>query len=143
MSRLFRFPTAVRRDPAVDAWMRSHAGPLGEIAQQWFDVMRGCADDVKELLHDGHPTACVDDAAFAEVNAFTHHVNVGLFLGAEMDDPAGLLEGTGRFMRHVKLRPGEAVDTEALRELIERACADMRALLAAARASGRAGPVDG
>ena len=138
MSRLMQFPTAVRHDPAIDAWMRAHAGPLGDLAQRWFDVMRRCGDDVKELMHDGHPTACVDDAAFAEVNAFTRHVNVGLFLGAEMEDPDHLMEGTGRFMRHVKLRPGEEVDAAALEALIERACVDMRALLASARASGRA-----
>jgi hypothetical protein len=138
MSRLMQFPTAVRHDPAIDDWMQAHAGPLGDLAQRWFDVMRRCGDDVKELMHDGHPTACVDDAAFAEVNAFTHHVNVGLFLGAEMDDPDRLLEGTGRFMRHVKLRPGEEVDATALTSLIERACVDMRALLASARAGGRA-----
>jgi hypothetical protein len=136
MSRLMQFPTAVRHDPAVDAWMQAHSGPLGDLARHWFDVMRRCGDDVKELLHDGHPTACVDDAAFAEVNAFTRHVNVGLFLGAEMADPAGLLEGTGRFMRHVKLRPGEPVDAPALEALIARACVDMRALLASARARG-------
>jgi len=138
MSRLMQFPTAVRHDPAIDTWMREHAGPLGDLARRWFDVMRRCGDDVKELMHDGHPTACVDDAAFAEVNAFTRHVNVGLFLGAEMDDPDRLMEGTGRFMRHVKLRPEEEIDAAALEALIRRAYVDMRALLASARASGRA-----
>ena len=58
---------------------------------------------MRELLHDGHPTACVADAAFAYVNAFTAHVNVGFFRGAELVDPARMLEGTGRYMRHVKL----------------------------------------
>lgn len=65
--------------------------------------MRACGDDVRELLHDGHPTACVREAAFGYVNAFTSHVNVGFFRGAEIDDPDGPLEGTGKFMRHVKL----------------------------------------
>jgi hypothetical protein len=127
MSRLMRFPGAVRRDPAIDAWMREHSGGLGAIAQRWFAVMRECGDDVRELLHDGHPTACVGDAAFGYVNAFTAHVNVGFFLGAEIADPAGLLEGTGRFMRHVKLRPGTEVDAAALTRLIETAYMDMKA----------------
>ena len=61
--------------------------------------MRNCGDDVREVLHDGHPTACVADAAFAYVNAFKAHVNVGFFRGAEIVDPDGLLEGTGKFMR--------------------------------------------
>lgn len=126
MSQLFRFSKAVKRDPAIDDWMRAHAGQLGSIAERWFKVMRQCGDDVREVLHDGHPTACVTDAAFAYVNAFTAHVNVGFFRGAEIADPDGLLEGTGKFMRHVKLSPDREVDTAALTGLIETAYADMK-----------------
>ena len=126
MEQIFRFPEAVERDAAVESWMEQHPGELGKIAKRWFDVLRGCGDDVRELLHDGHPTACVQDAAFAYVNAFTAHVNVGFFRGAELDDPAQLLEGSGKFMRHVKLRPGVEVDAAALGTLIEAAYADMQ-----------------
>jgi hypothetical protein len=49
--------------------------------------MRGCGDDVRELLHDGHPTACVGDAAFAYVNAFTAHVDVGFFAAPRLLTP--------------------------------------------------------
>lgn len=122
-----RFPGALRRDPAIDAWMHEHAGELGAIAQRWFEAMRGCGHDVRELLHDGHPTACVGDAAFGYVNAFTAHVNVGFFLGAQLDDPAGLLEGTGKNMRHVKLRPGGGIDREALAALIQAAYSRVKA----------------
>jgi hypothetical protein len=126
MSQLFRFPSSVKRDPAIEVWMRAHPGELGAIAQQWFAVMRDCGDDVRELLHDGHPTACVADAAFAYVNAFNAHVNVGFFRGAEIADPEHLLEGTGKFMRHVKLRPESDVDAPALVKLIKTAYSDMR-----------------
>lgn len=126
MSQLLRFPSSVRRDPAIDEWMREHPGELGEIAGRWFEVMRTCGDDVRELLHDGHPTACIGDAAFGYVNAFAAHVNVGFFRGAEIADPDGLQEGTGRFMRHVKLGPERDVDGAALTALIETAYADMK-----------------
>jgi hypothetical protein len=119
--RLLRFETAAKRDPAIDAWFESRAYQLGTIAQPWYERMRQCGDDVRELLHDGHPTACVGDAAFGYVNAFTAHVNVGFFLGAHLADPAGLLEGTGKNMRHVKLRPGSEIDRQALAGLIQAA----------------------
>ena len=106
--------------------MREHASELGTIAQRWFEVMRDCGEDVRELLHDGHPTACVDDAAFGYVNAFKAHVNVGFFRGAELSDPSNLLEGTGKFMRHVKLRPERDVDANALMKLIETAYTDIK-----------------
>jgi hypothetical protein len=124
-SALLCFPSAVKRDPAIERWMDEHRGELGEIARRWFEVMRRCGDDVRELLHDGAPTACVGDAAFGYVNAFRAHVNVGFFRGAEIADPAGLLEGTGRFMRHVKLGPGRDVDAAALAKLIDTAYTDM------------------
>jgi len=126
-----RFPTSVERDPAIDVWMHEHSDQLGAIAQRWFEVMRSCGDDVRELLHDGHPTACVGDAAFAYVNAFKAHVNVGFFRGTEIADPKGLLEGTGKFMRHVKLSPERVVNAAALTNLIETAYRDMKARLKA------------
>lgn len=126
MSQLFRFPNALKRDPAVEGWMDEHSGELGLIARRWFEVMRTCGNDVRELLHDGHPTACVGDAAFGYVNAFKAHVNVGFFRGAELADPESLLEGTGKLMRHVKLSPERDVDPIALTNLINTAYANMK-----------------
>ena len=111
--------------------MREHSNELGAIAQRWFEAMRQSGDDVRELLHDGHPTACVGDAAFAYVNAFKAHVNVGFIRGAEIADLERLLEGTGKFMRHVKLRPEREVDATALMKLIETAYTDMKGRLKA------------
>ena len=53
--------------------MRQPPDELGAIARRWFEAMRECGDDVRELLHDGHPTACAGDAAFAYINAFKAH----------------------------------------------------------------------
>ena len=102
------------------------------MAQPWFERMRGCGADLRELLHDGHPTACVGDAAFGYVDAFRAHVNIGYFYGAALADPAGLLQGTGKRMRHVKLRWGEPVKTAALNELITAAYRDIRLRLKSA-----------
>ena len=128
---LMRFPSSVRRDPAIEKWMQEQPDELAAIAQQWFEVMRNCGADVRELMHDDQPTACVGDAAFAYVDAFTAHVNVGFFRGAQLADPNGLLEGTGKFMRHVKLRPARDVDAAAMRKLVETAYTDMRSRLQA------------
>ena len=126
-SQLLRFDGAVERDPAIDAWMKGHGGELGAIARRWFEVMRRCGDEVRELLHDGCPVACLGDAPFGYVNVFTSHVNVGFFHGAALPDPARLMEGSGKFMRHVKLRVETATNEAALRELIETAYADIKA----------------
>ncbi|HTH51259.1 MAG TPA: DUF1801 domain-containing protein [Pyrinomonadaceae bacterium] len=126
VNQLLTFPTAVKRAPAVDAWFERRTDHLGAIAYKWFDVMRNCGDDVRELIHDLMPTACVGEVAFCYVNAFTSHVNVGFFCGSELDDPAGLLEGTGKFMRHVKMRPKASIDEADLTALIVSAYFDVR-----------------
>ena len=123
---LLRFDGAQLRDPAIDAWFKNHSGELGDIARRWFQVMRNCGDEVRELLHDGCPVACLGDLPFAYVNIFTAHVNVGFFQGTALPDPAHLLEGAGKFMRHVKLRPGTDNDTAALTKLVENAYADIK-----------------
>jgi hypothetical protein len=136
---LLRFNGAVERDPAVEVWFDARLGarfdastkePAGElraIAHQWFQVMRKCGDEVRELIHDGCPVACLGDAPFAYVNVFTSHVNVGFFHGAALPDPAHLLQGTGKFMRHVKLKPGTATNSAALRIIIDMAYSDIKA----------------
>ncbi len=128
-SNLLRFNGAVERDPAVDSWikMKDDASLLGAIAHQWFEVMRQCGDEVRELLHDGCPVACLGDAPFGYVNVFTSHVNVGFFQGAALPDPARLLQGTGKFMRHVKLKPGVSTNDAAISRLIEEAYSDIKA----------------
>jgi len=124
------FNGAVRRDPAVESWLNARAPELAAIARGWFERMRQCGEDVRELVHDGCPVACVADAPFAYVNVFRAHANVGFFYGAELEDPAHLLAGTGKRMRHVKTRPGAEPDAAALDALIRTAYADIRSRLA-------------
>lgn len=126
-TELLRFNGTVERDAAIDAWMKEHTGELGTLAHQWFEMMRNCGDEVREIFHDGCPVACLGDVPFGYVNVFTTHVNVGFFQGAALPDPARLLQGNGKLMRHVKLKPGTATNSAALSKLIETAYWDMKA----------------
>ena len=126
-AELLTFDGAVERDPGINAWLKERDGELGAIACQWFEVMRKCGDEVRELLHDGCPVACLGDVPFGYVNVFTSHVNVGFFQGASLPDPARLLQGNGKFMRHVKLKPGIPVNAAALRRLIDAAYSEIKA----------------
>ena len=129
MDDILRFPSAVKQEPAIDAWLRAQRHDLRPLAETWFERMRQCGDDVRELMHDGCPTACVGDAAFGYVNAFKDHVNVGFFFGALLNDPLRLLEGTGKRGRHVKLWPGRDMDPAALAGLVDAAYIDIRSRL--------------
>jgi hypothetical protein len=136
---ILRLSGSVKRDPAVDIWLSDGPADLRSIARKWFVRMRQCGDDVRELMHDGCPVACVEDAPFGYVNSFKSHVNVGFFHGAVLKDPSGLLEGSGKRMRHVKLKPGPELNTAALRNLIDAAYLDIGVRLAGLGSSRVAG----
>jgi hypothetical protein len=125
-TELLRFNGTVERDASIDAWLKEREGELGSIAREWFEVMRSCGDKAREVLRDGCPVACFGDVPFGYVNVFNSHVNVGFFHGAALPDPARLLQGTGKFMRHVKLTSGTATDAASLRRLIETAYRDIK-----------------
>jgi hypothetical protein len=130
MSGLLRFTGAVERSPAIAPWFAAQPSELGSVAQTMFARMQRCGADVREILHDGFPTACVEDAPFGYVGVFKDHVNVGFFHGASLPDPARLLEGTGKHMRHVKVTPDRVIDAPALEALIAAAYLDIVARLA-------------
>ena len=132
MPALLRVNGAVERDPDIDRFFSERPSELGAIARTWFARMRQCGADVRELMHDGFPTVCVEDAPFAYVGVFRDHVNVGFFHGAALPDPAGLLQGTGKYMRHVQVAPGLAFDRSLLEALIVSAYRDIVARLGVA-----------
>jgi len=130
MSKCLRFHGATRDRTVIDGWFATRDPALVAIAREWFAEMRACGPDVTELVHDGYPTACVEDAAFGYVGVFAAHVNIGFFQGASLRDPAGLLQGDGRFMRRVRARPHARPDVDAPRALVRAAYDDIKARLA-------------
>lgn len=126
MNEIFRLNNTVRRDPQIERWFTGSTDPHRLMVRGWFERMRGLGPDVRELFHDGCPVACVSDAPFGYVDAFKAYASVGFFYGAALADPAALLEGTGKRMRHVKLRPGDDVNLTALDALILIAYRDIR-----------------
>lgn len=67
--------------------------------------------------------------AYCYIMSQNRWVNLGFYHGAVLPDPNGLLEGTGKRLRHVKVRSLTAVADPALRALIEAALTERRAAL--------------
>lgn len=128
MSPIFHFPQARALDPEVEAWFD---GPeMRLLVRPWHEALRALGPDIRELLHDGWPTACAGDAAFAYVAAYAAHAAIGFYFGAALPDPHGLLEGSGKRMRHLKLRWAEPVNAAAISGLMDAAYSDIHARLA-------------
>ena len=126
MIALFDLNSSFEFDPKIDRWWSTKPPELSSVARTWFEVMKMCGPDVRESLHNGYPAACLDVYPFAYVDAFRSHINVGLYCGAFLPDPQGILIGTGKRMRHVKVNLDNQVDSEALQKLIEGSYQDLK-----------------
>ena len=98
MIALFDLNSSFEFDLKIDRWWSTKPPELSSLARKWFEVMKMCGPDVKESLHNGYPAACLDVYPFAYVDAFRSHINVGLYCGAFLPDPQGILIGTGKRM---------------------------------------------
>jgi hypothetical protein len=121
--------------------MNERSGELAAIARQLFEEMRNCGDEVRELLQECCTMAvrphvwwvaaksgrCAQSAMSMYSNRTQTWDSSKFFHCPSLADPARLLQGNGRFMRHVKLKPETAASTSALTSLIEAACADIKA----------------
>ena len=64
--------------------------------------------------------------AYSYIMPKESYVNLGFYYGVSLADPAGLMEGTGKNLRHVKVRSIKDIRKPALRELIKAALAERR-----------------
>lgn len=67
--------------------------------------------------------------AYTYVMPRNGYVNLGFYYGALLDDPTGRMEGTGKKLRHVKIRSLEQATDEATQQLIRVAIAERKATL--------------
>ncbi len=134
MSNVLRLKDSKQHDPRIDEWLARLSGDLGIIATEATRLIREIAVGGTEIFQDGSAVTCIDLAPFVYVSVLPDHVSLGFFQGAELPDPAGLLTGTGKVMRHIKLKVGGAIDAEAVVELIQSAYDDM-----SRRAAGTSG----
>jgi hypothetical protein len=56
---------------------------------------------------------------FCYIGVHREHVNLGFYFGADLPDPKGLLEGTGKKLRHIKVREVEEIVHPALHALLQ------------------------
>ncbi|MBI3217986.1 MAG: DUF1801 domain-containing protein [Bacteroidetes bacterium] len=126
MDKLFRFTSKDFQAISLEDWLNSKPKELHSIAITWFDEIRNCGPDVEMIFHDGHPTGCVENTPFAYLDVFTAHANVGFFYGAFFYDEHQLLEGTGKRMRHIKIKPALPIEAKYLKAFLKTAYLDIK-----------------
>jgi hypothetical protein len=110
-------PSARDAGKSVDEYVGGLSGWQRDAAAALRRIAREAAPGARESIKWGQPVY-EQNGPVAWMKAHKTSVNFGFWRGAELADPAGLLEGEGDRMRHVKVREGAMVPAEELRRMI-------------------------
>lgn len=98
----------------------SRQGEFEEVVIALAELVRKAAPKANEAIKWAQPVWS-QAGPFCYLKAFKSYVNFGFWRGAELDDPKGLLEGTGNKMRHIKIESVRAIPATALKNFIKQA----------------------
>ena len=93
----------------VDTYVKKLPPETRAVVEALRRLIFDLAPNAREELKWGQPWYA-GSKGVCYVAAFKDHVNLGFARGAELPDPAGRLEGTGKGMRHVKIRSAKEID---------------------------------
>jgi len=111
-------------DPAVDTFLKGYSPQVREIAVKARELILSVLPGVTEKVYPGwkviqYGAGTGSKDVFAVISPQRERVNLGLANGAGLPDPEGLLQGTGKGIRHIKLTSPAAASAPALRELVQ------------------------
>jgi len=107
----------------------------GALIELYLDVRSFLLDihpEANELLYHTHALTSVYSLSekmshgYCHVPIYSEHLNLGFNRGAILSDPDGLLQGTGKWIRHIPVREPSDYRTEKVRTLVEAAIAVAR-----------------
>ena len=107
-------------EKTVDGYITGLEGWKGEIVSRVRQIVLGTAPDAKESIKWAQPVY-ESNGPFAYIKAFKSAVNFGFWRGVDIEDPEGLLQGSGDKMRHVKLTGMADIDEKALAGFVSQA----------------------
>jgi hypothetical protein len=106
----------------VDEYVEDLEGWRAEVVAKLREIVAEAAPEAQEAIKWGRPVYSLG-GPLCYIMAHEANVNLGFWQGAELEDPEGLLQGTGKKMRHIKLKGMEAVDSQQLSALVRQAVA--------------------
>ena len=108
----------IRGGADVDEYAAKQKPEFRGIVEVLRDLVKKAVPDLSEQIKWGQP-CYIGKENVCYIAAMTSWVNLGFFRGAELKDPKGLLEGSGKGMRHIKVHKVENIDSDAITALIK------------------------
>jgi hypothetical protein len=104
--------------------LKTNAPEAQQLARELRELLGRLVPQAKEKIYPGWGVADFQlrgQRDFLSIGPQKKYVNLYFMRGSELPDPAGLLEGSGKSMRHVKIKSHEDLQNPALKALVETA----------------------
>ncbi len=112
----------IPKGASVDDWADGLPEPQRGTVRELRRLIKRAVPEAQEVVKWSWPWYVVNDNV-AAIMVTGDHVNIELARGADLADPSGVLEGTGKGMRHVKLRSARDVRELPVERLLREAAA--------------------
>ena len=106
---------------SVDEYLELLDNPQTEVAARLRAIVRGRYPRLREDIKWHVPVYSLGTTPIVSIEGFKAHVNLKFFKGADLEDRDGILEGTGKGVRHARFRSPEDVEEDKIRPLIDEA----------------------
>jgi hypothetical protein len=110
----------------LDAFIKRYDPVIAKLAQAALKRMRQLLPGAVELVYDNYNTLAIGfgpneraGQALFSIALYPKWVNLYFFFGGRLSDPTNLLTGSGKLIRHIRLRDATTLDDPAVLALIE------------------------
>ena len=113
--------------PEFEQLLLAKDAPLVKLYKDLRGLILDIYPEANELLYHTHALTSVYSITkklgdgYCHIPIYTNHLNLGFNKGVLLDDPNSLMEGTGKFIRHIPIRDSSDLKRKGLRELIQAA----------------------
>lgn len=111
----------MKRYASFDEYLADQSARNRRIAQALRKLVKRVAPDLQETVKWGNGCWVKGSAPVSYVYSAPDYLQFGFFGGSALEDPLGLLEGKGKFVRHIKLHKTSDIDERALAALLRQA----------------------
>ena len=108
-------------DSDTDRWFQSGSDDQCELLTELRAIVLATGKDIDEAIKWQRPVYSNGGTMFCYLHRSKNHVTLGFHQGASLDDPDELLEGTGKAMRHIKVRDRSDIRKRAIKSLLKQA----------------------
>lgn len=112
-------PQKMKAFASFDEWKRDQTAKNQRLIAELSELVKATAPEFTPTVKWGQGCWILGDTPRVYIHAEPDHVQFGFYAGTQLKDPGGLLVGSGKHVRHVKVFTTKGIPRKALVALLE------------------------